>query len=150
MIKPDERLSPHFRYREFFSRGKAPPLHLHRHLGQLTAALEVLRAELGGAPIRVLSGYRSPAHNADVNGAPASQHMLAAAADIRVNGVPYFKVAETIEMLVSRQQMPQGGLGIYDIDEMVHYDVRWRKSRWRQNSDKKWLSGDDFYHGEER
>jgi hypothetical protein len=38
--------------------------------------------ELWGAPLRVNSGYRSPALNAAVGGAPSSQHMAGEAADI--------------------------------------------------------------------
>ncbi len=38
--------------------------------------------ELWGAPLRVNSGYRSPALNAAVGGAPSSQHLMGEAADI--------------------------------------------------------------------
>ena len=45
--------------------------------------LDPLR-ELYGKPIRVTSGYRSPAVNRSVNGATSSQHALGEAADISV------------------------------------------------------------------
>jgi len=35
-----------------------------------------------GDPIRIVSGYRCPPHNYAVGGAPDSQHMYAAAADL--------------------------------------------------------------------
>jgi zinc D-Ala-D-Ala carboxypeptidase len=47
----------------------------------LTAALEELRAR-HGRPIRIVSGYRCPVHNAQVHGAPDSQHMYGTAADL--------------------------------------------------------------------
>ena len=43
--------------------------------------LEILRASIG-TPIRIVSGYRCPVHNAAVGGAKDSQHVYAAAADI--------------------------------------------------------------------
>jgi uncharacterized protein YcbK (DUF882 family) len=48
---------------------------------RLLEALEKLRA-MRGRPIRVVSGYRCPQHNAAVGGARNSQHVYAAAADI--------------------------------------------------------------------
>ena len=47
----------------------------------LMQRLEVLRA-MHGRPIRIVSGYRCPVHNKRVGGAPDSQHMYGAAADI--------------------------------------------------------------------
>lgn len=48
---------------------------------RLLACLEVLRAHVGG-PVRIVSGYRCPPHNAQVGGAENSQHMYGAAADL--------------------------------------------------------------------
>ena len=43
----------------------------------------IIDDNLGGSPaIKIVVGYRSPAHNAKVGGALASRHMLAEAADI--------------------------------------------------------------------
>src|SRR5215510_11311839 len=50
-------------------------------LAALCSQLDVIRAAWAG-PIRVVSGYRSPAWNAKVGGAGASQHMEGTAADI--------------------------------------------------------------------
>jgi uncharacterized protein YcbK (DUF882 family) len=48
----------------------------------LLERLEKLRAIAGGHPIRIIDGYRCPPHNRAVGGAPNSQHMYGAAADI--------------------------------------------------------------------
>lgn len=50
------------------------------------AILDPLRRALG-KPIRISSGYRSPAVNAAVNGSKTSQHMRGEAADLSVDGL---------------------------------------------------------------
>ena len=57
------------------------PEHLLPHLDFTCAGLERVRAALGGVPMLISSGYRSPALNAAVGGSKTSQHMLAQAAD---------------------------------------------------------------------
>jgi uncharacterized protein YcbK (DUF882 family) len=49
---------------------------------RLLECLEKLRRATGSALI-IISGYRCPVHNRAVHGAPDSQHMYGAAADIR-------------------------------------------------------------------
>jgi uncharacterized protein YcbK (DUF882 family) len=72
-------LSPHFSRSEFREHGTgALP---HDPPQRLLDGLEVVRANLG-RPVRIVSGYRSPAHNAAVHGARNSQHLYVAAADL--------------------------------------------------------------------
>lgn len=70
-------LSLHFSRREFDShdgaRAEPDP--------RLIEALERLRAMVG-RPLRIVSGYRSPAHNKAVGGKRRSQHLFNRAADI--------------------------------------------------------------------
>lgn len=40
-----------------------------------------------GRPLRIVSGYRCPVHNAAVRGAPDSQHMYGTAADLELGAV---------------------------------------------------------------
>lgn len=91
-------------------------------LTPLASALEVLRAELGGHPITILSGYRSPAHNAAVGGASASQHMEGRAADITVEGFAPSDVHQALFQLFAAGKIEIGGLGKYP--GWVHVDVR--------------------------
>ena len=57
-----------------------PSLEAVAHLTTLAEGLEKVRALLGG-PIRITSGYRSPALNAAIGGAKNSAHMSGFAAD---------------------------------------------------------------------
>lgn len=91
-------------------------------LTPLCKALERIRAEFGGAPIKILSGYRSPAYNAAINGAPSSKHMLGQAADIQVAGVDPDVVHARILDLSRRGEIAIGGLGKYP--GFTHVDVR--------------------------
>lgn len=89
--------------------------------------LQVLRNELG-VPIFINSGYRTPAHNANVGGKSNSAHLRAMAADIKALGLSPRTVKATIERLISEGRMLQGGIGLYS--SFVHYDIRGYKARW--------------------
>jgi uncharacterized protein YcbK (DUF882 family) len=69
--------SAHFARREF----ACPHCGVALVRDRLLICLEQLRA-YRGRPIRIVSGYRCPPHNAAIGGAPDSQHMYAAACDI--------------------------------------------------------------------
>lgn len=82
-------LSPHFTLAEFVVSDTAarrgikndPPADLLHALKRTAQGMEAVRVRLGGAPIIVTSGYRSPALNAAVGGQPSSQHTRGEAAD---------------------------------------------------------------------
>ena len=57
-----------------------PSLEVIAHLTRLAYCMEQVRALLGG-PIRITSGYRSPALNAAIGGSKNSAHMSGFAAD---------------------------------------------------------------------
>ena len=86
ILLPDDLVTPHFRLREFARDDDPWPAHDpvgYERLMRLAAVLEACRARVG-RPIRILSGWRSPEHNAATPGAAKkSQHCLALAADIR-------------------------------------------------------------------
>jgi len=93
----------------------------------LAKNLQVLRDHIG-IPVRVISGYRSPPYNRKIGGARKSQHMVAKASDIKVNGMTPDQVRSTILQLIEEGKMMQGGVGRYVT--FTHYDVRGRKARW--------------------
>jgi uncharacterized protein YcbK (DUF882 family) len=121
-------LTRNFTLKEFASKDGAPtPLPVVHKLQQLAINLQALRDEIG-KPIRINSGYRSPAHNRAVGGASRSRHVIGDAADIVVVGMPPAEVAATIERLISEGKMQQGGLKAYAT--FCHYDCRSVKARW--------------------
>src|SRR5690606_34937034 len=122
------KLTPNFDLSEFRSKDGSPfPAGVVENVEELAANLQVLRDHLK-QPISINSGYRSPAHNRKVGGAPASQHLLGKAADIVVKGFTPKQVVVAIETLISLGKMKQGGLSAYAT--FTHYDVRGAKSRW--------------------
>src|SRR4051794_2701934 len=74
-------LSPHFSSVEFRDH-RTGALPQGFPTANLLEALERLRADCGGRPMRIVSGYRSAATNRAVGGAPNSQHLVGRAADI--------------------------------------------------------------------
>lgn len=124
-----EQLTAHFHLREFKCHdGTEVPKKYRDRVTKLCTQLEVLREELGGPPIRIMSGYRPIPYNRRVGSSDRSQHVKARAADIKIRGVSPKKVHATIERLVADGQMEDGGLGLYTT--FVHYDVRGRRARW--------------------
>lgn len=86
---------------------------------RLLALLEQLRADIGGLPLHINSGYRCPAHNQNVGGVPNSQHTLGTAADVAVPaGLNFRQFAWYVDRL------PFDGIGYYPDANFIHVDVR--------------------------
>jgi hypothetical protein len=66
------------------------------NLTRVAQLLEQVKALLGGKPVMVNSGYRSPQVNLAVGSKPTSQHCLGCAADIRVPGMTPDEVVQAI------------------------------------------------------
>lgn len=124
------KITLHFDSKEFAQRAweKGPGVDYPKdwqpvRLKALCDALEIIRAELGGKAITVLSGYRSEAFNRSIGGAKLSQHVQGRAADIKVAGVPAAKVQEVVLRLCNDGKLPMiKGLGSYPT--FTHVDVR--------------------------
>jgi uncharacterized protein YcbK (DUF882 family) len=71
-----------------------------------------------GRKVMVTSGYRSPPNNRRARGAKNSLHMYCAAADIKVDGVTKFELAQYLRTMPGR-----GGVGTYCHTDAVHIDV---------------------------
>lgn len=112
-------------------------------LQQLVEVLDMIRGAWGG-PLRVVSGYRSPAWNKKVGGAAKSMHMEGIAADIAPMVAPGVMHAAVIDLharilrLYGEGLIPYlGGVGYYP-KKWVHCDVRPRGTgghlaRWDGN-----------------
>ena len=71
-----------------------------------------------GEKVVVTSGYRSPQHNRRARGSRNSLHMFCAAADIQVENVGKWELAQFLRSMPGR-----GGVGTYCHTKSVHIDV---------------------------
>lgn len=131
---PPPLLTEHFTLEEFaqpaglgLPAAHYPAEWIEGRLLPLCRVLEVLREELGGVPIEVISGYRSREYNAALLRAghkvsKASQHMAGYAADIQVAGTTAEQVHATALRLHKEGAIRLGGLGSYP--SFTHLDLR--------------------------
>ena len=115
----NEKISTHFKIKEFACKDGSAIIFVDDYMVQV---LEILRNKMGGKPITITSGYRTPAHNAKVGGAKYSYHMRGMAVDIRVEGKTPKEVAKALDKIV-----PTCGIILYD--SWVHFDTRTSKYR---------------------
>jgi uncharacterized protein YcbK (DUF882 family) len=118
------KLSENFDSREFQCKccGELPENGMNPHLIEL---LQAIREKLGKS-ITITSGYRCQKHNAKVDGAKHSQHVLGNAADIQVAGM---SANDVHDYLASHFGVRCKGLGQYQ--NFTHIDVRTGSSaRW--------------------
>lgn len=120
------KLSANFSLREFMCRDGTPvPDPLLPFLNELVDhVLQPIRAAWG-APLIVISGYRTPEHNARIGGAAKSTHMFkgAAGADIQpifLDAVPNLH-ALVLDMRKQGRLPRLGGLGEYP--NWIHVDT---------------------------
>jgi uncharacterized protein YcbK (DUF882 family) len=71
-----------------------------------------------GKPVIVTSGYRDPEHNREVGGAEESMHKSCEAADVQIDGISKWDIAQYIRSLPNR-----GGVGTYCHTDSVHLDT---------------------------
>ena len=109
----DIQLSTHFKLSEFRCKDGNSVVLVNPKLIQ---ALETLRAKTG-KPITIYSAYRTISYNAKVGGVRGSQHTLGNAADIHIDGLSPYQVAQ-----VAIKSGVFKGVGIYDT--FTHLDVR--------------------------
>jgi uncharacterized protein YcbK (DUF882 family) len=135
MISPAD-FPPNFKAAEFLAKAgpaKTPggpgtpipwekvPRFVQKNLHALAWKLQSLRdVELGGRPVTITSGYRSPVRNREVGGAQGSKHMSGQAVDITVQGL-------TPREVQRRLSLWNGGLGL--AASFTHVDTGPRR-RW--------------------
>lgn len=126
------QLSPHFSLAELtrsqtaIRRGlpnDAPPEVIERMRLLCERVLEPVRRQFG--PVRVLSGYRSPAVNRAVGGAATSQHCKGEAADFVVPGQTNLTVCRWLERFLTYDQL------IYEFGEGGWVHCSWREGPLR-------------------
>ena len=94
---------------------------------KLIRILDTIRITIG-KPLKINSGYRSPAYNAAIGGKPKSQHPQYKAADIHIDSQ---EMGDEIESLA--RELGIGGVGRYNT--FIHLDTREGNAYWdfRQN-----------------
>ncbi|SMG35469.1 YcbK family protein [Sphingobacterium psychroaquaticum] len=123
------QLTKNFTREEFDCKdGTQVPVQFLDNVRTLAINLQVLRDHIGEPVLITGSGYRTPAHNKAVGGAPLSQHLTASGGDINAKNYTPKKLAAVIEKLIAEGKMKQGGIGVYP--GFVHYDIRGTKARW--------------------
>ena len=122
--------SPHFETKETAcndARNTPVPESLRTNAQRQAFNLERFRHELGDKPLAVLSWFRTPAHNAAVDGASQSRHMQADATDFTtqtVNEVGASRFDAACEKIYAN-----GGFGRYPSGSR-HVDSRGSRARW--------------------
>lgn len=91
-----------------------PPPEVLANLRRLAQALEQVRSALGGAPILISSGYRSPVLNKAVKGARNSAHVSGLAVD--------FTVPRFGSVLQTAKAAAASGVAF---DQIIHEFGRW-------------------------
>lgn len=120
-----------FTLHEFASKDGAPmPPDVEQNIRHLIANLEKIRTAAGNVPIKITSGYRSPARNAKIKGANKSYHVLGMAADFKIQGMAPKQVYSLCQQLINQGIILPGGLGLYP--KWVHYDIRGYNVRWQK------------------
>lgn len=150
-----DRLSDHWLVRELCRKGDWPYLEASPELQNNLVCLVVTALEparvLCGCPLSVVSGVRSPRHNAAVKGAGESKHKDALAADVTPADVEWWKLRahflrkpgfETFTEKMARDQervrqldllfehhlgrelSAVGGIGWYPESGWIHIDIR--------------------------
>lgn len=80
-------MSTHFA--DLLATGVGAPPAVQANLAATADRLEAFRSILG-VPMKVVSGYRTPEHNAEVGGSPTSDHVQGLAADVELEGLSMY------------------------------------------------------------
>ena len=92
---------------------------------RLATVFEAIRHACGDHPLRVLSGYRTPAHNRAVGGARNSQHVQGRAIDLAPPRGWSVKRFHAVVRAVASEDPRIGAVGYYRWG--VHVDIRARR-----------------------
>jgi subtilisin family serine protease len=122
----EDQLSANFKVRELAARRLDRPTEkaaYARISPELVEGLQSIREAVGGA-VTIVSGYRYPALNEDVDGAGQSQHMAGRAADIKSSAKQPLDLARIALDVLGRDI----GLGLGRTS--LHVDVRGEPASW--------------------
>ncbi len=116
---PFEKNLYHFKMREF----ACPCCGLFLMEYSCVKTIDMLRHHCG-FPLVISSGYRCPAHNKAIGGAPESKHLLGQAVDIDIGTLN----SSQIHMLIELGMPLFNGFGFGK--GKLHFDVREKPTAW--------------------
>jgi len=122
-------LTKNFNRKEF----DCPCCGLNKTSPLLAEYVQIIRSSIA-VPVRIVSGTRCPAHNAEVGGVPDSAHLEGLAADIQAQGYSGRALGELIKTLWKRGRLPElQYCYLIKNSNSVHIDVDLSKKnqRWR-------------------
>ena len=132
MTRRDQRAgpSPHLTWAELAchdaTRTPYPVRWRESRARRLATVFEAIRHACGERPLRVLSGYRTPAHNRTVGGARHSQHVQGRAIDLAPPRGWTIEGFHAVVRAVAREDPRIGAVGYYRWG--VHVDIRSRRA----------------------
>ena len=118
----EKKLSEAFRVREFACHDGTDAVYVDRGL---VIHLQAIR-NWACAPVKITSGYRTPAHNKKIGGSVSSYHVEGQAADIVVTGKTVEEVARFAEAIGVT------GIEVNKDSNYVHVDTRRARYYWRR------------------
>jgi hypothetical protein len=101
-----------------------PPRSLWPSLLAVTKVADEARHRLG-RPLRINSGYRSPAYNRAISGSSASIHMRGGALDLSGSPATLHRILQEMRA----EGLFRGGIGRYKT--FTHVDVRGKNADWQ-------------------
>lgn len=104
-----------------------PPRNVWTNIAKTAQVVDHLRDRLC-KPIAITNAYRSPAYNACIGGATASQHVQFRALDFTVSGMAAPDVAQALRYLRDEEGFFKGGVGRYN--GFTHVDTRGHNATW--------------------
>lgn len=95
-------------------------------------------AQSVGVPVKVTSGYRSPAHNKSIGGAPDSMHVQGRALDLWFTDGAFFSNAA--RYVSQARALGLTGIGLYQGKPLLHVDNREKPGSWAKLASGKMVS----------
>ena len=106
-----------------------PPQSKWENIKSTAQMLDEIR-ERHGAPIKILSGYRSKRYNTCIGGAKKSLHRTFNALDFTSSSGSAFELRKIAREVRASDERYKGGIGYYPNSNFVHVDTRGVNKNW--------------------
>ena len=127
IMNPNDKLTPNFKYKEFWQGNIEPPSEYFDNVMQCAIQLQIVR-DLIKKPIIITSAYRTKSHNTAIGGAKYSKHLTGSAVDSHAVGLDLRVYAVYLARYTGFNGFCIGKNDGYSQHNLVHSDLR--KSFW--------------------